>query len=83
MITQTMVDQLRPGMTKNQVRYVLGNAIIDDSLDINRWDYVYTLQIAGQKPQPRYMSLFFVDEKLSHFEGDYVPSSQLANSATN
>jgi outer membrane protein assembly factor BamE len=82
-ITQTMVDQLRPGMTKNQVRYILGNAIIDDSLDINRWDYVYTLQIAGQKPLPRYMSLFFVDEKLSHFEGDYVPSSQAANTVNN
>jgi outer membrane protein assembly factor BamE len=82
-ITQTMVDQLRPGMTKNQVGYVLGNAIVDDSLDIDRWDYVYTQQIGGQKPLLRYMSLFFVDEKLSHFEGDYVPSSQQANAATN
>lgn len=74
-ITQSMVDQLRPGMSKSQVRFVLGNALIDDSLDANRWDYVYTLQIAGQKPLPRYMSLIFVDDRLSSFEGDYVPSS--------
>jgi outer membrane protein assembly factor BamE len=82
-ITQAMVDQLRPGMTKNQVRFILGNAIVDDSLDMNRWDYIYTLQIAGQKPAPRYMSLFFADEKLVRFEGDYVPSSQQANASNN
>jgi len=73
-ITQTMVDQLRPGMTKNQVRFILGNAIIDDSLESERWDYVYTIQFGGLKPTQRHMSLFFVNEKLSHFEGDYAPT---------
>jgi outer membrane protein assembly factor BamE len=76
-ITQTMVDQLKPGMTKGQVRFILGNAIIDDSLEKDRWDYVYSVQLAGRIPTRRYMSLFFEDEKLTHFEGDYVPSSQL------
>jgi len=76
-ITQTMVDQLKPGMTKGQVRFILGNAIIDDSLESDRWDYVYSVQLAGRVPTRRYMSLFFADEKLTHFEGDYVPSSQL------
>lgn len=75
-ITQKMVDKLKPGMTKSQVRFVLGNAIIDDSLDSERWDYIYSIQLAGQKPFTQSMSLHFIDNKLSHFEGDYLPSSE-------
>ena len=75
-ITQTMVDKLKPGMTKSQVRFVLGNAIVDDSLDRERWDYIYTIQLAGLDPITKSMSLFFVDDRLSHFEGDYLPTEQ-------
>jgi outer membrane protein assembly factor BamE len=75
-ITQTMVDKLKPGMTKSQVRFVLGNAIVDDSLDRERWDYIYTIQLGGMPPVSKYMSLVFVDDRLSHFEGDYLPTDQ-------
>ena len=75
-ITQAMVDKLKPGMTKSQVRFVLGNAIVDDSLDSERWDYIYTIQLGGLTPISKYMSLFFVDGHLSHFEGDYLPTAQ-------
>lgn len=75
-ITQSMVDKLKPGMTKSQVRFVLGNAIIDDSLDRERWDYIYTIRLGGLAPISKYMSLYFVDDRLSHFEGDYLPTEQ-------
>jgi outer membrane protein assembly factor BamE len=75
-VTQQMIDKLKPGMTKSQVRFVLGNAIIDDSLDKQRWDYIYTIQLAGQKPFQKNMSLYFVDGRLDRFEGDYLPTSQ-------
>jgi len=75
-ITQTMVDKLKPGMTKSQVRFILGNAIINDSLNQERWDYLYSVQFGGQSLAKKHMSLFFIEDKLDHFEGDYIPSAQ-------
>ena len=40
-VTQEMVDQLRPGMTINQVRYVLGTPLLTDPFNKYRWDYIY------------------------------------------
>ena len=75
-ITQQMIDRLKPGMTRSQVRFVLGNAIIDDSLDVDRWDYIYTVQIPDGETIRRMLTLYFVDEKLSWFTGDFVPSEE-------
>lgn len=75
-ITQQMIDKLRPGMTKSQVRFVLGNAVIDDPLEAERWDYVYTIQIAGGNIIRKVLSLYFVDQRLSYFTGDFVPSEE-------
>ena len=41
-ITQDMVSQLKPGMTKNQVAYVMGTPLIIDTFHPNRWDYIYS-----------------------------------------
>ena len=75
-ITQQMIDKLRPGMTKSQVRFVLGNAVIDDSLDVDRWDYIYTLSIAGGDQIRTKLSIYFVDERLSYFVGDFIPAEE-------
>ncbi len=75
-ITQTMIDRLKPGMTRSQVRFVLGNPIIDDPLDQDRWDYVYSIQVAGGRRIQRELVLHFVDDRLSYFEGDYLPTSE-------
>jgi outer membrane protein assembly factor BamE len=73
-ITQSMIDKLKPGMTKSQVRYVLGNAVVDDSLVMNRWDYVYTVQIPGRPLVQKKLQIFFVEDRLSYFEGDWIPT---------
>lgn len=75
-ITQQMIDKLRPGMTKSQVRFVLGNAVIDDALDADRWDYVYTIQVAGGDRIRRLLSVYFVEQRLSYFEGNFVPTEE-------
>jgi len=81
-ISQSMIDRLKPGMTKSQVRFVLGNPVIDDSLDENRWDYVYTVQVAGGETQRQGLILFFLDNKLSYFESDLLPTeNEESNSA--
>jgi outer membrane protein assembly factor BamE len=71
LVSQTMVDRLRPGMTKSQVRYVLGNPIIDDSLNQDRWEYINTLQVSGRKMIQRSLVVHFRDNRLSFFEGNY------------
>ena len=75
-ITQQMIDKLRPGMTKSQVRFVLGNAVVDDSLHAARWDYVYTLSVAGGDQIKTKLSIYFVEERLSYFVGDFIPSDE-------
>lgn len=73
-ISQSMVDKLKPGMTKSQVRYVMGNPILDDNLDRNRWDYVYSIQLPNTTYIKSKLQVYFVDERLSYFEGDYAPT---------
>ena len=73
-ITQEMVDQLKPGMSKSQVEYILGSAMIKDSFNNDRWDYVYNKKPGkGERKQHR-LTVFFEDEVLSSFSGDFAPS---------
>lgn len=71
-LTQDMVAQLRPGLTRDQVRYVLGTPVLMDVFHSKRWDYVYNLQ-RGDRDQPllRRFSVFFDDAGLlTRVDGD-------------
>ena len=75
-ITQEMIDQLKPGMSKSQVEYVLGTALIKDYFNGQRWDYVYSIERNNEERQQQRLSIFFDESnKLSHFTGDFRPSS--------
>ncbi|OMH39352.1 outer membrane protein assembly factor BamE [Motiliproteus sp. MSK22-1] len=74
-VTQEMVDQLRPGMTKDQVRFVMGTPLIQDTFQNNRWDYILTLKKGGDERAQERMSLFFTDGKLSNLSGDFRPGA--------
>lgn len=74
-ITQEMVDKLKPGMDKSQVRFVLGTPPIVDVFHQERWDYVYSMQPGGDDREQRRISLFFDNEKLARMEGDVVPAT--------
>ncbi len=76
LVNQEMVDKLRPGMSKSQVRFVMGSPLIIDTFQQNRWDYLLTLKKGGDdvRTQER-LSLFFKDEKLAYFNGDFRPSA--------
>lgn len=73
-ITQEMVDQLQPGMSRDQVEYIMGSALIKDTFNGNRWDYVYTRQRGDGKKLQNRMSIFFENDKLQSFTGDFVPT---------
>ncbi len=73
-VTQDMIDQLRPGMTRRQVRFIMGNPLITDTFHANRWDYVYSIQPGGSRRQQERMSLIFNDDdQLIGLSGDFVP----------
>jgi outer membrane protein assembly factor BamE len=68
------VDQLQPGMTRTQVRYLLGTPMVPDLFDKDRWDYLYYF-VRGRlrKPAQRHVVVYFKDDKVTHFERDNVP----------
>jgi len=75
-VSQEMVSQLKLGMSKDQVRFVLGTPLITDSFHADRWDYVYRRQRANSSElEQRKVAVFFDDGKLKRIEGDVTPSA--------
>ena len=74
-ITQGMIDKLKPGMTRTQVAYIMGEPVVRNTFNDTRWDYVYSLENPGQYEVNSTVSLFFENERLSHFVGDLAPTS--------
>ena len=73
-VSQEMIDRLKPGMTRSQVQFVLGNPVLADSFERDRWNYVYTIDIPGQAIIERELVIVFENDRLLRFEGDYTPS---------
>ena len=69
-ITQEMVDQLKPGMTDKQVRFILGTPLIIDSFHPQRWDYVYRMDKPNEDTESKRLTVFFEDDLLHHFIAD-------------
>ena len=74
-IDQSMVDQLRPGMNKRQVLYIMGSPMLDDVFHKNRWDYLYSDQPDGGDRVQKQISLFFDDDQIVGVQGDFRPSA--------
>lgn len=73
-VTQDMVDQLRPGMTARQVRFIMGTPLIVDTFTPQRWDYLYSIQPGGGQRYQEQISLFFDEqEQLVGLMGDFMP----------
>lgn len=77
-ITQAMVNRLKPGMDKRQVRYLLGTPLVEDAFTRNRWDYYYSFRKGGNKTlqQRRITLIFGSDGKLTAINGDVRPANQ-------
>ncbi len=71
-ITQEMVSQLKPGQSRDQVRFILGTPLISDPYHAERWDYVYRFQPGHGEAQQRRVTIFFSDGKLSRIAGDVM-----------
>lgn len=66
LLDQEDIDQVEVGMTRGQIRFLLGTPMIDDPFHENRWDYVYFLRIGRKKAQfKRWVSVYFEGENVS------------------
>jgi outer membrane protein assembly factor BamE len=75
-ITQDMVSRLKPGMTKDQVRFILGTPLVADLFHNERWDYVYTrVPERGGAMEQRRLAVFFEEGKLARLDGDVIPQA--------
>jgi outer membrane protein assembly factor BamE len=73
-VTPKMMMQLRPGMSKAQVRYVMGTPLIVDAFRVNRWDYLYRMEKGGTLIEERHVVLEFDNDKLTRVTGDVIPA---------
>lgn len=73
-ITQDMVDQLRPGMTTQQVRFIMGTPLLSDTFSPLRWDYLYSIEPGRQQRRQERLSLMFDEQgRLTGLQGDFMP----------
>jgi outer membrane protein assembly factor BamE len=61
-------DQLTTGMTKVQVRYLLGTPMVPTLFDNDRWDYMYYLKVGRQQPIQRQLTVYFKDDKVAKID---------------
>ena len=71
-IEQNMLDRLKPGMSKNEVKYIMGTPVLIDPFHNNRWEYIFSLQKGSSVREQRRVTLYFDEdtEELTHIKGD-------------
>ena len=73
-VTDEMLDKLREGMTRPQVRFVLGSPLIVDVFRDNRWDYVYIQRKKGDLVEQKKLTIYFEDDRLMRIENKQLYS---------
>lgn len=65
-IKPEMLDQLKPGITKRQVRFIMGSPMVEDPFHRDRWDYIYTLQPGNIRKieERKRVTVYFKDDIL-------------------
>ena len=72
-VSEAMAAQLKEGMTKEQVRAVLGTPLLVDPFRSDRWDYVFDIQRGDGRKERRRFSVTFKDNLLASWGGDPLP----------
>ncbi len=75
-VSQEMVAQLKPGMTQDQVIFLLGTPLLTDVFHADRWDYAFRLQKGNGEITTSRVTVFFKDKLVSTFEGGDLPTEK-------
>jgi outer membrane protein assembly factor BamE len=73
-ISAEQVEAVRPGMSRVQVRDILGTPLVSSAFHADRWDYVFTMKRKGVEAQQFKLTAFFNGDVLDRIEGDDMPS---------
>lgn len=73
-VSREQAAALRTGMTRQQVRNIMGTALLTSVFHADRWDYVFTLRRQGQADQPRRVTVYFKGDALDRVDADELPS---------
>jgi outer membrane protein assembly factor BamE len=75
-ITPEMIDQIRPGMTRQQVTFILGTPLVTDPFHANRWDYYYTLKPGGKTvAKKQVITILFKGDRVTRIVRD-IPDAK-------
>jgi len=72
-VTQEMLDQVKPGMSREQVRFALGSPLLNAAFRTDRWNYIYRFQHANGRADVRRVVIFFADNQVDRIEADPLP----------
>jgi outer membrane protein assembly factor BamE len=75
-VTAEQAALVKPGMSREQVRDILGSPLLTSPFHADRWDYVFTLRRQGVEPQRRSVVAFFKDNVLDKLEAPNLPSER-------
>lgn len=75
-VTKEMAAAIKPGMSRAQVRDVLGSPLLADIFHADRWDYVFTIRRQGAPYQQRRVTVLFEGDSMQSFEADELPSER-------
>jgi outer membrane protein assembly factor BamE len=68
-LDQAAVEQVKPGMTRSQVRYLLGTPMVADPFNKERWDYIYYLKKGRTRHvDSRRVTVYFDGEKVARLD---------------
>jgi outer membrane protein assembly factor BamE len=74
-VTQEMADQLKPGMNRRQVKFILGTPLIEDTFNQNRWDYLYVKRNGREVLSQSRLTVEFDGDVLANVTGDLIPAN--------
>jgi len=71
LFSKSLVDSLKPGMSKRQVTLVMGSPSVVNTFEQNRWDYISTIRRGNGRMETKDLVLYFENDSLARIEGDY------------
>ncbi len=78
-VTREQVDAVKSGMTRDQVRFILGSPLLNPMFKTDRWDYVYRYQHPSGRAESRRVTVRFQDERVAAVQADALPDKEDAN----
>jgi outer membrane protein assembly factor BamE len=81
-VTADQATRLKPGMTRSQVRFILGSPLLADPFHTDRWDYIHSDARNGKLQQKKIFTVIFENDKLARVEGETLPAAKPILSAS-